>query len=193
MRPLTLAYSYAQAGRFTSAVSFSRGLGGNDAGNETYQRVRFGAKANYNILRGSAEALWPLFGGLTGRLAVGGQYTNDALVPGEQFGLGGASTIRGFQEREINNDKGYRISAELSKPIKGEHRLISFLDHGRTSRNAEQPGDPGAQNVMSVGIGVRVGERSKWAGGLDFAHVVHGTQITPKGNYRIHFHLAVFF
>jgi hemolysin activation/secretion protein len=193
MRPLTLAYIYTQAGRFASSVSLSHGLGGNNAEDETYELVRFGAKSRYNILRASAEMLWPLFNGITGRLAANGQYTNDALVPGEQFGLGGASTVRGFPEREISNDRGYRISAELSKQIAGEHRLIAFLDRGRTSRNAEQPGDPGTQTLMSIGVGTRFGERNRWSGSLDFAHVLQGTQITPSGSYRIHFQFAVFF
>lgn len=193
VRPLTLAYSYTQAGHFTTAVALSKGLGGGMATNEIYNQVRVDSKTNYTILRANGEVSLPITKTITGRLAANGQYTTDALVPAEQFGLGGASTIRGLQEREISNDKGYRISAEVSQPFYADSRVLAFVDHGRISRNSALASDPVTENVASTGVGVRFGTRHQWAGSVDFAHVLRGTQLSPGGDNRVHFQLTVFY
>ena len=70
------------------------------------------------------------------RVRLDGQYTDDALVSGEMFALGGADNIRGFGERYVANDKGYRTSWEIytpdvAKPLgleSGRLRFLAFYD-----------------------------------------------------------------
>ena len=46
-----------------------------------------------------------------------GQWSDEPLIPGEQFGIGGARSVRGYEEREASGDSGFFVSAELiSKP-----------------------------------------------------------------------------
>ena len=45
-----------------------------------------------------------------------GQYTDDALVSGEQFGYGGPDSVRGFNIRQVANDKGYSSQVEIYTP-----------------------------------------------------------------------------
>ena len=97
-RPLSLRYAarYEQAwggvaARVEQVTNLSGGSYNND---ETYQdldqswnAVRYGLDASYTL------GAW----GLSARLH--GQYSNDLLYSGEQFGLGGVASVRGLRER----------------------------------------------------------------------------------------------
>ena len=58
---------------------------------------------------------------------TGEAYSPDLLISGEQFGLGGAHSIRGFEERELSADKGIQASLEIyALPLAGaQHAIIS--------------------------------------------------------------------
>ena len=80
------------------------------------------------------------------RLVAGGQWTRDPLISGEQFGMGGQDSVRGFYERESANDVGARISAELYSPDIGERigtgwraRLLGFFDSASGYDRGEAP------------------------------------------------------
>jgi len=49
------------------------------------------------------------------RLGVSGQYTRDSWFQVNSW-CGGASSVRGFAEREIADDKGYQNTAEIYTP-----------------------------------------------------------------------------
>ncbi|MFX5634281.1 ShlB/FhaC/HecB family hemolysin secretion/activation protein, partial [Acinetobacter baumannii] len=70
-----------------------------------YYAVRYGAGFSKVL-----PAAWQL------KLTLSGQYTSDSLVPGEQFGIGGASSVRGFSERALANDYGTLVSGEIYTP-----------------------------------------------------------------------------
>jgi hemolysin activation/secretion protein len=97
------------------------------------------------------------------RVAMNGQYTRDMLVSGEQFGLGGADSVRGFEERAIADDRGYRGTLEVYSPDLGGStgwsgarlRLLAFYDWGGVRRVNPVPPDPESQHVSSAGLGLR--------------------------------------
>jgi len=79
-----------------------------------------GANARYAIFRFAANLVQALPADAQLRVAVDGQYTRNALVSGEQFGIGGQDSVRGFDERELTNDRGNRMTLELQTPNFGE-------------------------------------------------------------------------
>lgn len=87
------------------------------------------------------------------------QLTPNALVPLEQFGLGGQQSVRGYRQDALLTDNAIFASAELRLPIfKTEDRNIvvqvaPFLDVG-TSWNSDGP-DPEEKNLASVGLGLQ--------------------------------------
>ena len=83
---------------------------------EDIEKARFGAPRGYNILRYGVNLAYALGADWQARALINGQYTNDPLVPGEQYGIGGATTVRGFAEREFANDRGYSGSVEIYYP-----------------------------------------------------------------------------
>ena len=66
--------------------------------------------------------------GIIGILRSNGQYSNDYLYPAEQFQIGGAYTLRGYQPAIIMGDYGVTGSAELRFPIPGMKQLMSALN-----------------------------------------------------------------
>lgn len=162
--------------------------GGNDGAPSDFQGpsanfpngARKGAKAGYRIWHFGANysrtlADWQL------RATFNGQYTDDALIVPEQFGLGGAGDVRGFEERQYSDDKGYQSSFEIYTPdlakkvgYPGGHlRFLVFYDTGTVGRNFLQPGEKEGISADSAGVGVRLLTREIFSLKMDFAYVLH--------------------
>lgn len=191
-RPLSLAYQYVGRdadGSLAGSLGFSRNLSGGERNDDaTYEASRTGARASWNVwrtyldVRVGAASQWGF------HAAFEGQYTNDALISGEQFGLGGSRSVRGFPERESSGDRGWRLSNEVITPLlAGEHRLLGFIDGGRQSRLKVQPGESDGETLMSYGLGWRWSLGRTMISALDWARVLNGTPGTPQGHQAVHF------
>lgn len=171
--------------------------GGEHGSNADFQKARFGAEPNYNLLRYNANFGHAFSNDWQIRFILTGQATSDALVPGEQFGVGGATSVRGFYERELIDDKGRTTNLELYTPdlCSGTRqcRLLSFYDNGYLSRNNALPGEKGSTSVASVGLGFRFVLSPQWSAQADWAHVLEGTTLSPAGSNRVHFKLIMTF
>ena len=193
-RPVSLHYGAEYAGAdwgLDLSVQYARNWqsgGGND--DSTYAVSRSGAKAGWDALRGGAmlsrslPARWTLRGLLEGQIA------NEALIAGEQFGVGGVRSVRGFSEREVAGDDGVRGSVELWSPAVATFaglRFVVFADVGHVS-SALEPGRD--DTVASVGWGVRWHWKEHVALLLDVGTVVEGTE-TRTGGTRGHLNLSV--
>lgn len=125
-----------------------------------------GAPAAYNILRFDGSVTGALPQNWQYRVAANAQYTADALVSSEKLGLVGANAVRGFVEREIANDKGVVLNAELYTPelapafaLKDGNtlRLLGFYDRAK-GWDVPLAGEPESHSsVGSVGVGARYG------------------------------------
>lgn len=203
VRPASLGY----AGKWTlptaELAGFVTGVrnlpGGSDGDEQAFDRARLGASANYALLRFGANARWAIAGDWQGALTANGQWTRDRLVPGEQFGLGGAASVRGFRERAFANDRGAFVSAELQTPeicagwLKGygNCRLLGFYDAGTLRRNDPLPGEHASTSLASTGLGLRysLGRQFSWR--LDAARVLNDGGNGDQGKIRYHFLMAV--
>jgi hemolysin activation/secretion protein len=203
VHPLSIAYggtwTLAHASTDFNVAASHNIAGGDRGGSADFNRVRNGAASGYNILRfnaGYSRALakdWQL------RVNLSGQYTRDMLVPGEQFGAGGATSVRGFDEREIANDRGELASAELYTPnlcggVQGfaaQCRVLTFYDAAHVARNNALPGELAQASISSVGLGFRMAAGRYWALQLDAARVVDSGLTRSAGDSRVHFQLAL--
>lgn len=93
------------------------------------------------------------------------QLSTDALVPIEQFGLGGQASVRGYRQDALLTDNGAFASAELRLPILRSSRqrwvlqLTPFIDAGTTWDNSGRT-DANSNTIdtdtlASVGLGLR--------------------------------------
>jgi len=53
-----------------------------------------------------------------------GQWANEPLISNEQFGAGGVSSVRGYQQGEVFGDTGWRVSLEQKTPA----HLVGFIN-----------------------------------------------------------------
>ena len=152
------------------------------------------ADAFYEIWRYSFSRNQALPGDFQWRAAFNGQWTNDMLVSGEQFGIGGMDSVRGFAEREIVNDVGYRGTMEIYSPDFGNKlpiagartRMLLFLDWGHVARNRPGPVEQRYQDVWSYGIGLRFSRGTNMAFRIDYAAVAQPGGFESVGDLRLH-------
>jgi hemolysin activation/secretion protein len=131
------------------------------------------------------------------------QYSRDALVSAEQFGLVGSGAVRGFGERTLAADIGYVASAEIYTPIlgvamlPGRLRLLAFYDTGAGSFNKRQAGDALKRTaVASLGLGLRYELNQHFNLRFDLANVLDADRRdndTQTGDWRGHIALSLGF
>lgn len=86
------------------------------------------------------------------------QLTGDALLPLEQFGLGGQNSVRGYRQDALLTDNGALLSAELRLPIlriRNVDTLLQvapFVDVGTAWNN--QLTNPDPSTLVGVGLGL---------------------------------------
>ena len=202
VRPWSVGY----AGKFLRPegdvgfyATFSQNIpGGNDGSQNTFCAVRsdgFGncAPARSQIYRYGASAQQLLPNDLLVRGVFNGQYSSDPLVPGEQFGMGGWNSVRGFYEREVASDRGNQASVELYSPDVGgwigdrwRARGLVFVDwaQGRDNSPIISP----KNGLGSAGIGIRVTRGRDVSLRIDYASVLNGAEPggRPGGSDRVH-------
>jgi hemolysin activation/secretion protein len=165
--PVTLGYSgnILDAGMMIDfGVSVSQNLSG--SGQYQFDAVLpdRGAKREFTIERANAS-VFSTFGksDWQWRVAVQGQWTDTALLAGEQIGLAGGSSLRGLSERQLSADKGWAGVVEVYSPDLsawygkeyGGLRWVAFWDHV-SGENVRVSGDSVAfLEANSVGLGVR--------------------------------------
>ena len=121
-RPLTLGYvgNYREPTRETAFnISWLVNLPGGANGTEAdYNQAggRTGAKGGFQTIKFGVQHTERFASQWVLRAALSGQYTNDLLIAAEQYGVGGADSVRGFGEREVAADYGARVGLELWAP-----------------------------------------------------------------------------
>jgi hemolysin activation/secretion protein len=95
-----------------------------------------------------------------------GQLASAELLPSEQLGAGGPSSVRGYNTRTVNGSQGALLSLELHSPsysplahlglpVADSGHLLAFYDAGFVSDLHVQQGQPRHATLQSVGIGAR--------------------------------------
>lgn len=131
--------------------------------------VRPGASANYIYETLALVRDQKLPYDFSAQLRAQFQHSHSRLLGSEQFGLGGFNTVRGYDEREVNGDSGYFLSAELRLPPFSPAKLLAFekgndrlqfhlfTDYGTVFRHAAALDKPADRHttIASAGAGFR--------------------------------------
>jgi hemolysin activation/secretion protein len=200
VHPLSLTYN--------GALGFERGDAGFYLGVVRNDRWGSGEQSDfdkepgqppvdYTLLRFGASAGHAFLGDWQFRLLFNGQYTDNTLISGEQFGFGGSAGGRGYQEREVSGDQGYSGTAEIYTPdlarfifIPGAGlRLLGFYDVGVAFKNHPARGENDRKEPVSAGTGLRMTYSKYFVFALDWGCALHslpGESATRSGDSRIH-------
>lgn len=180
---------------FNVAANF--GLRGLANAPEEFENKRFKAKANFFYLRANAmhERRW-LFGTQLA-LRLAGQFTTEPLISNEQFGIGGADSVRGYLESAELGDLGIAGSLQWRTPSLGEWlgsrtaglNAFVFVDAGSVAVIDALPGQASRVDLSSWGSGLRFAAWGLQAD-LDWAYPLNGTDNTERGDSRIHFRVS---
>jgi hemolysin activation/secretion protein len=153
-----------------------------------YATVRTGAttdwaKLNFNL------AYDLLFAGeWVFHLGLSGQDSSDKLISGEQYGVGGSGTLRGFEERSVTGDSGHQVSLEFWTPPISGFRYLLFFDQASVELNDGEDYD-----LSSYGLGLRWAWKQQLSLSLDYGVINEGGGPDPDINNddddRAHFNL----
>lgn len=200
--PLTLSLGMQKIGRWSADLRWSVNVPAGAAGDDAaFAASRPGADSRYQLLRLSAsrQTLLGSKWSLAGRLE--GQWTADGLVSAEQFGLGGASSVRGYRERELGGDTGLSASLELTTalsnvfpvPNRGgrEPLLSAFVDVGAIRNRLGTQCLTGTTQctLWGAGIGVAYWWSEKTVLQLEAARAGRAASSTLTGDWRAHLSL----
>lgn len=204
LHPVTLGYTGAVSGSGGDSsfnLAYSRNLpGGADGDAAAINRNRAGGEDEYNILRYGFSHAYPLSKQMDLRFAFDGQYTPDLLVSGEQFGVGGAGSVRGFDARGLSDDEGQHISLEWYLPgwqpsvLQGlQLRPLMFTDFGWVQRNDPTVLERPNASISSGGVGLRAEYRRHAALSLDYGVVIDSAGLQDRGSGFLHANLQIRF
>ncbi len=195
-RPLTVQYhgeweTPKWSGLFN--IGFSKNLdGGSDNTDEAYEAARAGADRQWFAWRATLNADWRLPKAWMISTHVSAQYSDDLLIPGEQFGLGGASSVRGFEERELTGDQGIAARLQLWSPRwSSQWQVGAFTDLGHVKRRQPKAGETGSDTLASAGVSARWRWKNRVNLQADYGYVVNGIDsenpgLTTDNDSRLH-------
>ena len=206
-RQLSLGYA-ARHDADRSLLSYNLDLATNLVGGEGNTLLAYQSEdprinnVRWKALRGNVNYLSNLTGNWQWSVRSALQYSGDALIAGEQFGVGGVASVRGTTERPVAGDRGLSTALEITTPeLTSGLRLLGFVDAGWLSNNhVNGTSKPANDSLASTGLGLRYG--TQWATlGLDYGYVVKGSvvpqtinSVSPKkGDQKLHVNLTAKF
>jgi hemolysin activation/secretion protein len=161
---------------------------------------RSGADGSFAVLR--LDGRWS-YGWQAASLGarLGAQLATGPLVNAEQYALGGADTVRGYEESEVSGDLGWLGSIELRSANFGPRlgsrwtdlTLLSFVDAARAYVVQALPGQAPQASLLALGVGLRLTLRPGIDGTLDLAWPQKATLDTPAGSLRANARLVARF
>jgi len=172
-----------------------------------YDAARADTNPQYAYSRLGLDRIWylPFGASLVNRLAV--QVSTDRLPGSEQMGLGGYTTVRGYDIREVNSNQGLFLSVELRSPNvftvlpaslqkairrgdgRGEHNLqfLGFWDFGCASNTGDVAGEDHNKVLQSVGAGLRYRFSSNLSLRVDYGYRLSDpdTGVNEDGRFHV--------
>jgi hemolysin activation/secretion protein len=124
--------------------------------------------------------------------------SDDRLITGEQFAVGGVSSVRGLEERELRGDEGYQVSFQAwAPPIFRTLRPIAFVDIGHVSNNDPIDGEIGSEDVLSIGVLLNWNPTNNISASASYGYLIDGIDSeeaiegSPEdGDGQLHFNLT---
>lgn len=158
------------------------------------------AGARYWYLHFSAQRRTPLPGGFRLHSTFESQYSPYTLLGSERMSLGGAETIRGYEESEANGDRGWLLRNEVRTPYfsslakwvpvieRDRTQLLTFVDLGRVRRNGQRPR---TYRLYSAGCGVRYNVRDRLTVDLDYGWQLRPSRVPGNDRFERRAHLTL--
>jgi hemolysin activation/secretion protein len=188
-RPVTIGYT-ARTETDTAIWGYNVDLAWNTGSGANNDLVSYQSEdpridtVHWKAVRGAASYTAPLAQTWLWSARGAFQYSRDVLISGEQFGLGGISSVRGTEiERPLSGDKGVSGTLELTTPeLAPGLRLLGFVDAGYIRNNKPNGVNrPSSDSLASAGVGLRYA-RGVFAATADYGRIVNGSSVPLSVN-----------
>jgi hemolysin activation/secretion protein len=132
-----------------------------DDNNAAFNTARLGATARYSYMQLAGQHDIALPAGFTFSTHGVFQWTPDTLLPSEELGLGGDSSVRGYDPYVVEGDRGWDLQTELRTPpfafgtTNVALQPFLFFDAGHVWNRIDEPTEPNNGSLISVGAGLR--------------------------------------
>lgn len=171
-----------------------------DQTNADYESIRPDAKNHWIYFRGILNALIKLPHNFSLFLKGVGQWSNQNLIPSEQYGLGGYDTVRGYEQRELNFDTALNSTIEVRSPAlrvatrnytlrkkRDALQFLLFFDYGWGSNKNAVPGNSKTGFLAGIGPGLRYTFDPYVTARLDIGRKLHTSPRFGGGDIMCHF------
>ncbi len=209
-RPASVRYELVHTSannQFDIGLQYTYSLsGGGDNSDSAYAANRARAENNWKNWRGTFNWNYSFRSQWATALDVDWQYSEEPLVPPEQFGVGGIRSVRGYEEREATGDSGIMARLDLMAPPEtaakflkkvqapgglaflNDTRLFTFVDAGYVSADDIAAGGSGQKHLSSAGFG-GLWRSQQFSLRLDVANAFSNTGETDAGEWVMHLFL----
>jgi hemolysin activation/secretion protein len=200
--PLNAAYAANWTGpKSTTDVNLSLEVGLNHLGSQTAQfdNKRYLAVPGFSVFRATVTREQDLPDDVQLWGSLSSQVSNTPLVSSEQFGLGGADSVRGYLEAEALGDYGVSLQTELRSPDLKKYlekklggalhswRFHLFGDTGVAGIRDATGGQRTSSGFSSVGVGTRVNLWGYLNGAVQDAQLLNNGPDSRAGTNRVLF------
>ena len=159
---LGVLYSLAADNDFFEVSSiFSHGYTGILGGRVTANPSRVGGKNNFHHMKAQASWAHKLNSSLSVYTMAGMQYTPDALLSTELFGMGGSNYARGYDSTETTADCGWgaltelRLDTGISNKIIDSLQLYTSIGGGKVRNHLQIVDKFKHDSLLSFAAGIR--------------------------------------
>jgi hemolysin activation/secretion protein len=190
-RPMTFSYFgevQMEKSQLRFNISHVRNLNGGSKNTKvSYAASRVNAEQDWDVIRYSTTYNHGLWKQWLLRLALSGQWSNEPLISGEQFGIGGINSVRGFEERALSGDRGNQATVEFSRPLYvNKLQLMVFTDLGHIKVIKPTAGQIDSQTLISVGAGLTWHWKDNLNVSIDYAHELNDGRTADIGGTKTH-------
>lgn len=171
---------------------------------EQYESVRAQAGPDYLYAKFGLDRVTRLPGDFTWILEADAQISNENLISSEQFGIGGYTTVRGYDEREAGGgDEGWLIRNEIRTPSislgqifqteawNDQWQFLVFWDYGVMHKvdllTTQDPFTEEDNNIIlsGAGVGFRLTISPYVTARFDYAWQLTDTNIDKGASERL--------
>ncbi len=192
--PLEIGYAFNRqkpGSSYYGGITLVQEIGDDD---EEYENDRPEAEAGWSAVRYNIGYDRVFAGDYLLHVGFSGQQSSDLLISGEQFGVGGAGTLRGFEERSVTGDSGYVLNLEIWLPPLTAYKLrfLGFIDMAHTEFNdGDLPGNEGVEfDLSSYGFGLFWAWKESFSLSLNYGYINEGggldQSINQDGDDKLH-------
>lgn len=168
---------------------------------QEFENKRIYSRSNFFYLGGDVTHRRLMSNGFTLAGRLSGQLADSPLISNEQYGAGGAASVRGYYESQALGDDGITGSIELETPHLGKEkwsglndfRVHLFADGAFLRVREPLPGNAEKYDLASAGLGVRLKAWKYLGTEIDVAYPLHALGSVDEGDTRIHFRVTTEF